>query len=372
MTELKIGIVGPTFPPIEGISRVSQRLEKKGYDSIWFPDHLMGWFPHTIWDHEHVGRLAESSPHTFFETTLSMAIAAISTKRLRIGSAVTEPIRHHPAMLAQSYATLEHIAPNRIVLGIGAGEAENVVPYGLKFEKIVTRLEEAIEIIRLLWNSSRDELVNFEGKIFKLNKAIFELPPKSSRPPIWIGGIGERICRITANLADGWIPFGIDVDEYKRKVELLKEECAKIKRDPSEIEFALYHNVIVDKSRKECHRLMNTPIIKAAALVTPYQLYEKHGYPHPLGEKFYPLTDYIPAWYLRKEILKAIEKVPMEVVEEYFIWGTVEDVIEKLDKYKKAGAQTVVLWNFTFFPDSSKVKSSYNCIDEIVEYYNDL
>ncbi len=62
----------------------------------------------------------------------------------------------------------------------------------------------------------------------------------------------------------------------------------------------------------------------------------------------------------------------MEVVEEYFIWGTVEDVIEKLDKYKKAGAQTVVLWNFTFFPDSSKVKSSYNCIDEIVEYYNDL
>ena len=369
MAELKIGVVGPTFPPIEGISRISQRLEEKGYDSIWFPDHLMGWFPHTIWDQEHVGRLAESSPHTFFETTLSMAIAAISTKRLRIGSAVTEPIRHHPAMLAQSYATLEHIAPNRIVLGIGAGEAENVVPYGLKFEKIVTRLEEAIKIIRLLWNSNRDELVNFEGKIFKLNKAVFELPPKNSRPPIWIGGAGERICRITARLADGWIPFGIDVDEYKKKVELIKEECTKIKRDSNEIEFALYHNIIVDKNRDECHRLMNTPIIKAAALIAPYQLYEKHGYSHPLGEKFYPLTDYIPAWYSREEILKAIEKVPKEVVEDYFIWGTVEDVIEKLDKYRKVGAQTVVLWNFTFFPDSSKVKSSYSCIDEIVEYY---
>jgi len=42
---LRIGVLGPTFPPIEVIADVARRVEEKGYDSIWFPDHLMGWFP---------------------------------------------------------------------------------------------------------------------------------------------------------------------------------------------------------------------------------------------------------------------------------------------------------------------------------------
>ena len=116
---LRIGLMGLPFPPIERIERISKRLEGKRYDSIWFLDHLVGWFPHLIWIKEFVGSLAEYSPHTFYETTLSMAITAMATtKKLRIGSGVTEVIRHHPAMIAQSYATLEHIASRRIILGI--------------------------------------------------------------------------------------------------------------------------------------------------------------------------------------------------------------------------------------------------------------
>ncbi len=128
---LKIGVVGPTFPPIDGIRRITRSIEDKGYDSLWFPDHLMGWFPHTIWTPELVGPLSTNSPHTFLETTLSIAVAAEASSRIRVGSAVTEAIRHHPAMLAQSYATLEHLTRSRVILGIGAGELENVRPYGL-------------------------------------------------------------------------------------------------------------------------------------------------------------------------------------------------------------------------------------------------
>jgi phthiodiolone/phenolphthiodiolone dimycocerosates ketoreductase len=174
---LRIGVVGPTFPPIDGIARVARSIEEKGYDSIWFPDHLMGWFPQTIWTSEIIGPLALSSPHTFLETTLSIAVAASSTSRIRIGSAVTEAIRHHPAMLAQSYATLEHVTNSRVILGIGAGELENVKPYGLKYEKVASRLEEALQMIKLLWNAERDELINYDGKHFKLKDAVFELPP---------------------------------------------------------------------------------------------------------------------------------------------------------------------------------------------------
>ena len=69
--------------------------------------------------------------------------------------------------------------------------------------------------------------------------------------------------------------------------------------------------------------------------------------------------------------MKAIEKVPLEVVQHSFLWGSVEDVIEKLDDYRKAGAQTVVFWNFTFLGDISKVKGSYQCIDELVNYFKE-
>jgi len=366
---LKIGVVGPTFPPIEGITRVARSIEEKGYDSIWFPDHLMGWFPHTMWISEIVGPLALNSPHTFFETTLSIATAAASTSRIRIGSAVTEAIRHHPAMLAQSYATLEHLTNSRVILGIGAGELENVKPYGLKYEKVVSRLEEALQMIRLLWKAERDELINYDGKYFKLKDAVFELPPLRARPPIWIGGAGERMCKIAARYADGWLPLTSSVEDYKKRMNIIMEECKKVGRKFDEIEKAMFLHLIIDKNREECLRIMKAPIIKAGALLAPSSVYEELGYKHPLGENFYPLTDYIPAHYIKEDIMKAIENVPQEVVVEGFLWGNVDDMIEKLDRCRKAGVQTVVFWNFTFLGDVTKVKSSYSCIDQLVDYF---
>ncbi|MDI6847094.1 MAG: LLM class flavin-dependent oxidoreductase [Candidatus Bathyarchaeia archaeon] len=368
---LKIGVVGPTFPPIESIARVAKSIEEKGYDSIWFPDHLMGWFPQTIWTSEIVGPFAMYSPHTFFETTLSMAVAASSTNVLRIGSAVTEAIRHHPAMLAQSYATLEHITNGRAILGMGAGELENIEPYGLKYEKAVSRLEEALQIIRLLWESGRDELINYDGKFFKLKDAVFELPPVRRRPPIWIGGAGERMCRIAARYADGWLPFTLNVEEYAKRLSVIKEECNRAGRNFDEIERGLYLNLIIDEIEEECLKLMKAPLIKAGALLAPATVYKKLGYKHPLGENFYSLTDYVPSKYSKEEIIRALEHVPMEVVQESFLWGNVEGVIDKLDKYRKVGVQTVVFWNFTFLGDATKVKSSYSCIDQLVNYFKE-
>jgi len=368
---LKIGVIGPSFPPIENIFRVAQRLEEKGYDAIWFADHLMGWFPHSIWKEEYVGRLAEYSPHTFFETTISMAIAAAATKKLRIGSSVTEANRRHPAMIAQSFATLEHLAPGRIILGIGAGEAENVIPYGMDFSNRIKKLEEAVKIIKILWNSNGYELIDFKGEVFKLNKAVFSLPLKQRRPEIWIGGKSKAACDLVAELADGWLPFGITLEEYEEKSKIIREKASKAGRNPNDIEFAAFFPILIDPNREECLRLMDSVIMKAFALIAPHEAYEKFGHKHPLGEKFSPMRDYIPAWYSEKEILEAIKKVPREVLEDILLWGNVEDVIEKLEKFRKLGMQSVAFWNVTFFGDPNKTRSSYQSIDKIAEYYKE-
>jgi phthiodiolone/phenolphthiodiolone dimycocerosates ketoreductase len=232
-------------------------------------------------------------------------------------------------------------------------------------------LEEALQVIRLLWGSKRDELLNYDGRFFKLRDAVFELPPLDRRPPIWIGGTGERMCRITAKYGDGWLPFTVNVEEYKERLNVIKEESNRVNRSFDEIEKGVYLNLVVDESREECLRIMEAPLIKAGALLAPADLYAKLGYKHPFGEDFYPLTDYVPARYSRNEVMRAIENVPREVVEESFLWGNVGDVINKLDEYRRVGVQTVVFWNFTLLGDPTKVKSSYSCIDQIVSHFKE-
>lgn len=299
---LKIGTVGPTFPPIERIPEQAKRLEESGYDSIWFPDHLMGWYPQSIWTPENAGALANLSPHVFFETTLSIALAASTTSKLLIGSSVTESIRHPPAMLAQSFATLEHITKGRCILGIGAGEKENVEPYGLKYEKIVSRLEEALQIIRLCWNAERDELLNFDGKFWTLKDAVFELPPFKSRPPIYIGGARPRMAKLVGTYADGWIPFNISLDDYKNRISIIKEAAKKAGRKYDNITKGMFKSIIIDDSEDECIRIMQTPLIKARTLLEPSETFEKCGYEHPLGKKYYGLTDFVPSRLSKRKL----------------------------------------------------------------------
>nr|MDO8075891.1 LLM class flavin-dependent oxidoreductase [Candidatus Freyarchaeota archaeon] len=368
---LKFGTVGPTFPPIDRIPQTAKRLEERGYDSIWFPDHLMGWYPQTIWTKDIVGDFALFSPHIFFETTLSMALAASSTSKLLIGSAVTEPIRHHPAMLAQSYATLEHITNGRCILGIGAGEKENVEPYGLNYERIVSRLEEALKIIRLCWHHERDELLNFEGEFWTLKDAVFELPPLKGRPPIWIGGAGPRMARLVGTYADGWLPFMVDPDTYKNRLDIIKEAARKAGRDYDKITKGLYASLIIDKDHDECLRIMQAPIIRLRGISAPSPVFEKYGHEHPFGKDFYGLTHFVPSRVSKKEALEAIEKVPPEVVQEVYLWGTPEEVIEKLDEYAKLGMEHFVVWNETYFGDPTKVKSSYSCLAEVMRYFKE-
>ncbi len=331
----------------------------------------MGWWPQSIWTSDIVDGFATYSPHTFFETTLSIAAAASASRNLIIGSGVTEPIRHHPAMIAQSYATLEHITKGRCILGIGAGERENVEPYGLRYEKIVSRLEESLQIIRLCWNSERDELLNFDGEFWKLKDAVFELPPLKERAPIWIGGVRERMCRLVGRYGDGWLPFSVDLKTYEDRLQLIEEEAKKAGRDFDKITKGLYMSIIIDRDHDECLKVMDTPSIKAKALSTPAYVFEKYGLEHPFGKDFYGITDFVPSRISKKEVFDAMDKIPLDVIQETYLWGTPDEIIEKLEKFADLGLDHLVLWNETYFGDFGKVKSSYECLGEVLDHFKE-
>jgi len=368
--DLKIGTEGTFVPPFDrGITTI-KRIEETGYDSVWWADHLMGWIPESIWTPDIVELAAyQESPHVFYEALCTIAIAAWNTQRIHLGTGVTETFRRHPAVLAQTFLTLDHLSKGRVILGIGAGEGENVTPYGIEWKQPVSRLEESIKIIRLLWE--KDKKVDFNGKFWKLKDAVLALKPyvRGKYPPIWIGAHRHKMLEMTGRLGDGWLPSNVDPDQYKEGLGIIRESAKRADRDPNEITPALWCYTILDEDHEECHRMLEAPLAKNFVLILPNEIFERYGIQHPFGKNYYGLLDYIPTKYDRKTILEAFEKIPRKLCEDYYLHGTPDEVIGRIEKYVKIGLKHIVLCNITFFCDVGKIKSSFDCMKNVLGYF---
>ena len=286
--EVKIGTLAPFLFPFDKSVKTAQRIEETGYDSLWYPDHLMGFIPESIWTPD-VTPLTffQRSPHTFCDPFPLMAAHAAATSTILLGTSVTETIRRHPAVLAQTALTLDHISKGRTILGVGAGEKENIEPYGLDFTQPVSKLEENLRIIRLLW-SDHQKKKNFEGKFLSLKDAILSLEPYTENvyPPLWVGAMGPRMLQITGALADGWLPIGLNLPDmcawYKKSLLTINESAQKAGRSTA-VTAGLYAMTLVAKTHEECHELFKTPLAKAWALATSDEPFQAAGYSHPFS-----------------------------------------------------------------------------------------
>ena len=366
--DLEIGAPGPFLPPWENALKNAKTIDSLGYDSMAFPDHFAGFIPESVWTAD-ITPLAflQQSPHTYYELATIMGACAAVTENVKLISSVTEPIRRHPALIAQTFLTLDHISGGRTVLGIGAGEIENIEPYGLKYKGQVGKLREALQIIRLIW--ATHEPFNFEGKYWTLKDAVMSLRPsvEGSPPPIWIAALGPKMLEITAEYGDGWIPTLLQPDDYGERLRTIQAHRKKMDRT-GDFTAALWNWCILDSEPSECERMMNTPLAKAFALLLPASEWKKLGYDHPFGDEFHSLTDYIPMRYDRERTLKAIDIVPQEVLENFYMTGDAETIIKRLEEYCAQGLQHMILWNTTGMYDLSKTRSSYGVMKEILSY----
>jgi len=232
---MEVGLLGLSIPPRERVLKAVANAEALGYDAMWWPDHLMGMHPRAIWT-EDVTPLARyvPNPDVFLDTVACIAIAGLATERMRLGASVTEAVRRHPAMLANEWLTLDHLSRGRAILGIGAGEAENIRPYGLVHDRPVARLAEALSVIKLLWSSN--EAVDFDGEFWRLDHAVLGLTPyrEGRPPPIWIGGNSAAAQERVLKFGDGWHPM-LRTAEMKPAVDALKAKVTAAGKPAPEI-----------------------------------------------------------------------------------------------------------------------------------------
>src|ERR1700730_11181928 len=129
-------------------------LDSGRYHSIWLPDHMVSFWPDAIWTPEFTDLATTSaSPHRHLDGLAVAAAVAVLTRNVPIATCVVDTERRHPPSLAQTALTIDPLSRGRFILGLGSGETENTVPYGFDFSKPVSRFEESLQVIRLLWDS---------------------------------------------------------------------------------------------------------------------------------------------------------------------------------------------------------------------------
>src|SRR5262245_33825144 len=345
---LSVGVETNCTAPLQ-LERTMLRLcQLFGVDSLFLPDHYLSFVPRSVWrpDLTPAAKLIPS-PDAFFDPFVMMGMMAARYRRVRIGTGVTEPFRRHPATLAQAFVTLDHLTGGRAILGLGNGERENTEPYGIPFRRRVARLEEALAIVRRLWESG-GEPVSFDGAIWRLRDALFATPLYAGRAPaIWLAAHAPRMLGLTGRYADGWYPTQkFTPAEYRAGLDRIRSAAAEAGRDLSQFEPALQVQLVLGRDRRGALEMVTkVPAAAAMALLLPGRVWGAHGVQHPLGAEFEGFPDFVPAEVTAEHIEQARRCVTAELIGDGVFAGSVDEVVADMRALVDAGLRHVVLWN---------------------------
>ncbi|HLX88806.1 MAG TPA: LLM class flavin-dependent oxidoreductase [Acidimicrobiales bacterium] len=197
--------------------------EELGFDSFWLYDHL------------YTPGLPDND--AFEGWTLATAVLTATT-RLRVGHLVVNNNLRHPALLGKMATTLDVISGGRLELGIGSGSYEPEhheagIAWGSARER-AERLEETLEIVTRMFSGER---TTFAGRHYQVRDLANRPPPvQQPRPPIHVGGVGERhTLPLVARFADVWNVPTYALDRWEQKSAVLDSLCEAAGRDPASI-----------------------------------------------------------------------------------------------------------------------------------------
>jgi probable F420-dependent oxidoreductase len=255
---MRFGIqLGIGLGDITKLHDAAQLVEALGYDVLYFPDHLVLEGPE---------RQRMDGPS--FDSMAMAIIAAQATRRVRIGHMVLCNLFRHPAMTAQSLATLDHLSGGRALAGLGSGWTETEFRMtGIPFPPIGERLrmlDESLTCIRGLWG---DAPFTHDGEFYRFRDA--DLLPRTVQKPhpkVVLGGGGKGLLRVAARHADvlnlisevgrqGFISMEesarLDDDAFRSKIDFVRGEAARLGRDPQSIEISNFaFTMMVSRSEK--------------------------------------------------------------------------------------------------------------------------
>ena len=293
------------FDPVT-LLEYAQHAEQTGLEIVAISDHFQPWL-HT-------------EGHSPAAIPWLAALGQRTTRALLGTSVLTPTMRYEPSVIAQAFATMGQLTPDRIFLGVGTGEALNERPAtgvempGRRERRL--RLAEAIELIRRLWTEER---VDFEGSFYRTVKAtVYDRPAEPV--PIYVAASGPLAAKLAGRVGDGFIcTSGKDPALYDALLASVEEGAAQAGRDSASIKRMIEIKVSYDRDLDMAYK--NTEFWAALAL-EPEQ---KEGIEDPI------------------EMERLANENLHKAHTRFITSNDPEDVVEKIAVYSELGFDELVL-----------------------------
>jgi probable F420-dependent oxidoreductase len=289
------------FATAAQLVELAQHAENLGYHSVWGNDHMTT---------QRYVREEFSNPPNFWEILVTLAYVAAETTSLRIATGVLIPaMRQDIVVLAKQLATLDHLSGGRLLVGLGVGA------YREEFEALqpgrtVHRgdlLEECVQALQALFDH---RTASWEGKYYRYSDVEMYPKPLQDPLPIYIGGNNPNAVRRTALFAQGWMGAGMPPSQLREHVLRLREIASAHSRDPDAIDVApQFVASIGDSYEQAVQHFRNSQM-----------------YNHLVSLSGTTLKDQVAAGVTFEEI---------------DLIGAADDIIEKIELLREAGATHV-------------------------------
>lgn len=274
------------------------------------------------------------------DAIVPMAAFAAVTKRIKVGCGVINNWTRNIGLLAATFLTLDDLAPDRIICGIGAWWDPLAANVGIKRHKMLKAMRETIEVMRRLLNM---ETVTYEGEFHKVNNIKLDVVHGNTNPrniPLMIGATGPKMMELTGEIADGAVLNYCVPPEYNdRALELLEAGAKRAGRTLDDLDRPQLIVCSVDHDEDKARH-------SAKWLLTQYLAQQPHiakasNCPQEVVDK----VQSILGWPATKEqVSKAMEFVPDEVVDRISASGTPEQARKKVMEYVKRGCTCPILY----------------------------
>jgi 5,10-methylenetetrahydromethanopterin reductase len=295
----------------------SRYAEAKGFDAIW-----------------------QAESRLVRDAIVPMAAYAAVTEKIKVGSGVINNWTRNIGLLASTFLTLDDLAPNRIICGIGAWWDPLAKNVGIDRRKPLTAMKETVTVLRKLLNMER---VTFNGEFINVTGIELDIVHGRKEPrnvPIYIGATGDNMMEMTGEIADGVVLNYCVPPEYNHKaLELLSAGAKKSGRTLDDIDRPQLVVCSVDMDH-------DTAIDTTRELLTQYLAQQPHiakasGVSMDVVEKIQKILGW-PATH--EQIKQAKHLVPEELIERITASGTPDEARKKVQEYINNGCTCPILY----------------------------
>jgi 5,10-methylenetetrahydromethanopterin reductase len=274
------------------------------------------------------------------DAIVPMAAYAAVTERIQVGSGVINNWTRNIGLLAATFLTLDDLAPNRIICGIGAWWDPLARNVGIERRKPLLAMRETVEVLRRLLNMER---VTFHGEFHHVDEIELDVVHGRREPrhiPIMIGATGDLMMELTGEISDGAVLNYCVPPEYNdRAIELLEKGARKAGRNLDDIDRPQLVVCSVDHDHDKA-------IDTTRGLLTQYLAQQPHiakasGVSNDVVAEIQAILGW-PATH--EQIQKAKHLVPEELIYRITASGTPSEARLKVDEYRKHGATCPILY----------------------------